>query len=386
MESSAREIYYENERRGERTGSTARRAESRRAVQTAEQRRAVRTVEPIRGARTAEQERRERQLRAQRREQKRRAKRRRQIAFFLWQCIIITAIIFLFWQIRQYTGAENFGFSDEVGIAENMSEILGGKAESTWGSNKLQSGDYAKKVGLDVVEAPVKRTEEEVFSRLLELAEGNEEIQAILENKTAYPVNMLEALANNPEMADFVTGYLTAEQTATGGLNEREMEQEHPLFLQWDPRWGYVSYGDDSNVGLAGCGPTSLSMALYELTRDASLTPDKIATYGMENGYYMSGTGTLWALIEEVPGLYGIGVENPALDEMALKQELDAGKVLICAMRQGDFTAAGHFIVIYGYDEEGFRVNDPNCVARSRKSWSFEQIGGQIKQVWALGK
>ena len=122
------------------------------------------------------------------------------------------------------------------------------------------------------------------------------------------------------------------------------------------------------------------------MTRDASLTPDKIATYGMENGYYMSGTGTLWALIEEVPGLYGIGVENPALDEMALKQELDAGKVLICAMRQGDFTAAGHFIVIYGYDEEGFRVNDPNCVARSRKSWSFEQIGGQIKQVWALGK
>lgn len=377
MESSAREIYYENERRGKRTGSTARRAEERRAVQT---------VEPIRGARTAEQERRERQLRAQRREQKRRAKRRRQIAFFLWQCIIITAIIFLFWQIRQYTRAENLGFSDEAEIKENMSGILGGKAESTWGSNKLQSGDYAQKVGLDVVEAPVKRTEKEVFSRLLELAEGNEGIQVILENKTAYPMNMLEALANNPEMADFVTGYLTAGQAATGGLNEREMEQEHPLLLQWDPRWGYVSYGDDSNIGLAGCGPTCLSMALYELTRDASLTPDKIATYGMENGYYMAGTGTLWALIEDVPVLYGIRVENPTIDETVLKQELDAGKVLICAMRQGDFTTAGHFIVIYGYDEEGFLVNDPNCVARSRKSWSFEQLGGQIKQVWALGK
>lgn len=386
MESSAREIYYENEQRRERTGSRARRAEPRRAVQIVEPRRAVQIVEPERGTRRAEQERRERQIRAQRREQKRRAKRRRQIAFFLWQCIIITAIIFLFWQIRQYSGAENFAFSDEAEIKENMSEILGKNAENTWGSNKLQSGDYAQKVGLDVVETPVKRTEEEVFSRLLELAEGNEEIQAILENKAAYPMNMLEALANNPEMTDFVTGYLTAEQTATGGLNEREMEQEHPLFLQWDPRWGYVSYGDDSNVGLAGCGPTCLSMALYELTRDASLTPDKIATYGMENGYYMAGTGTLWALIEDVPVLYGIRVENPTIDETALKQELDAGKVLICAMRQGDFTAAGHFIVIYGYDEEGFLVNDPNCVARSRKSWSFEQIGGQIKQVWALGK
>lgn len=385
MESSAREIYYEKERRGERTGSTARRTAQGRTVQKQNLGRTVQMQESGRAVRTAEQERKERQLRAQRREQKRRAKRRRQIAFFLGQCVIIAAIIFLFWQIRQRIGAESSVLSDEV-ISQNVSEILGKKEENTWGSNKLESGDYAQKVGLDAVEAPVKRTEEEVFSRLLELADGNEGIQTILENKAAYPANMLEALANNPEMTDFVTGYLTAERTATGGLNEREMEQEHPLFLQWDPRWGYVSYGDDSNVGLAGCGPTCLSMALYELTRDASLTPDKIAVYGMENGYYMAGTGTLWALIEDVPGLYGISVENPAIEEAALKQELDAGKVLICAMREGDFTAAGHFIVIYGYDEEGFLVNDPNCVARSRKSWSFEQIGGQIKQVWALGK
>ena len=45
-----------------------------------------------------------------------------------------------------------------------------------------------------------------------------------------------------------------------------------PLFLQWDPRWGYTEYGEDSFLGLSGCGPTCLSMVLYYLTGDKSLT------------------------------------------------------------------------------------------------------------------
>ena len=52
-------------------------------------------------------------------------------------------------------------------------------------------------------------------------------------------------------------------------------------------------------------------------------------------------------------------------------------------MGEGDFTISGHFIVIYGYNQQGYRVNDPNCVARSRRIWSFEEIQGQIKSIWS---
>ena len=45
---------------------------------------------------------------------------------------------------------------------------------------------------------------------------------------------------------------------------------------------------------------------------------------------------------------------------------INEGKVLICSVKKGVFTAAGHFIVIYGYDEAGFKVNDRKCVARSK--------------------
>ncbi len=87
--------------------------------------------------------------------------------------------------------------------------------------------------------------------------------------------------------------------------------------------------------------------------------------------------------MQDVPGVYDISVQEVSASEEALKTQLDAGSVIICAMRTGDFTVTGHFIVIYGYDEYGFKVNDPNCVARSRQSWSFDRIKYQIKKIWS---
>ena len=246
--------------------------------------------------------------------------------------------------------------------------------------------DYPDRWGLDNVDSPRQRTEKEVLDRLRELGEDSELIADILQNRSDYPKKLLEALANNPEMADFVSGWHGPEETAEGGLTESEKEQDFPLFLQWDPRWGYVEYGDDSCIGLAGCGPACLSMALYYLTGDESLTPDRVGDYSMENGCYISGVGTAWVLMEVMPLEYGIGVRQPAISLEEMEKALNGGDVIILSMGPGDFTAAGHFIVVYGYDEDGFMVNDPNCVARSRRRWSFSEIEGQIKHMWVLSK
>jgi len=241
--------------------------------------------------------------------------------------------------------------------------------------------DYVSSI---TMEKPVQRTLEETVERLKELAQTNSVIEGICRDPSRYPESMLMALANNPEMADFVAGYVDG-GAVTGGLTDEEKEQEFPLLLQWDPRWGYQTYGD-SCVGVAGCGPTCLAMVMLYLSGDETLMPDVIADYAMEKGYYVSGTGTAWALIDSFPIRYGIEVSEIEVTERAMKAELDKDKILICAMRQGDFTAAGHFIVIYGYGDDGFLVNDPNCVARSRKKWAFEEIKDQIKNIWAYGK
>lgn len=248
----------------------------------------------------------------------------------------------------------------------------------------IGEGSYGALWGLEQVDKPVLREFEGILQKLGELAQGNELIAQICAGYFYFPEHMLQNLANNPEMADFVLGYRGVTDSAAGGLTEEELALKYPLFLQWDPRWGYVTYGYNSCIGLAGCGPACVSMALYYLTGNASLTPDVIAAYSMAKGYYVPGAGTAWKLLSDAPAAFGIKVSEPLWSEQVLKSALDQGQIILLSMRAGNFTAGGHFILIYGYDEEGFMVNDPNCVARSRRQWTYAELAPDIRHVWLL--
>ncbi len=200
-----------------------------------------------------------------------------------------------------------------------------------------------------------------------------------------YPKRMLEILEKNPEILDFVKNYPNAEHKVNGGITKKEKKLKHPLFLQWDSRWGYAGYGDD-NIGLSGCAPACLSMVLFSLTRDDRITPAEIAEFSMDGGYYMYGTGTSWSLLDDVAGHYGVSSREISLDQAMMENFLDEGGLIICSMRAGDFTSGGHFIVLYGYDGDGFRVNDPFSRIRSAQSWPYERLQGQIKKIWGYEK
>lgn len=205
--------------------------------------------------------------------------------------------------------------------------------------------------------------------------------KSVFENRELYPDVMLETLEKNPEIVEFVKNYPDAQPVAAGGFSAREREQQYPLFLQWDARWGYVPYGDD-NVGLSGCGPACLSMVIFSLTGNENATPDVIAKFSENNGYYVYGEGTSWSLMTDAAAYYGVKTEELSLGEGNMKGYLDGGGMIICSMGPGDFTSSGHFIVIYGYDQDGFLVNDPFSRIRSSRSWSYDTISGQIRSMW----
>ena len=73
-----------------------------------------------------------------------------------------------------------------------------------------------------------------------------------------------------------------------------------------------------------------------------------------------------------------------SLSESVMKNALDDGGLIICSMRPGDFTTTGHFILIYGYDDNGFLINDPNRKSHGDKSWSYDDLSWQIKNLWDL--
>lgn len=198
-----------------------------------------------------------------------------------------------------------------------------------------------------------------------------------------YPKSLIELLERNPETEDFVLNYPFREEKETdlSGFDRDGV----PLFLQWDPQWGYQKYGSDY-LAITGCGPACLAMAGYYLTGDPSMNPADLAVFAQENGYYASGYGSSWTLISEGGGKLGLTVTELPLVKKKMINALEAGNPVILAMGKGDFTTTGHYIVLTGMEEGKFRVNDPNSVINSQKLWSYEEIEGQIRNIWEIKK
>jgi len=196
-----------------------------------------------------------------------------------------------------------------------------------------------------------------------------------------YPKDLIELLQGNPETADFVLGYPNRDKAVVSGAFVRSSV---PLFLQWDPGWGYEKYGS-SFLAVTGCGPTCLAMAGYYLTGDANMMPDKIANFAEKNGYYEPGYGSSWTLISEGSKELGLTAEELPLVEKKMVTALEEGRPIILAMGKGDFTTTGHYIVLTGVEDGAFRVNDPNSILRSERLWTYEELEGQIRNIWAIG-
>ncbi len=236
-----------------------------------------------------------------------------------------------------------------------------------------------------VLSKPVDYSLNQAIRQLEQMEASDERYAQIVENAEKYPEKLLINLANNPEMIAFVADYKgNTRDYDKAELTEKELQEEYPLFLQWDKRWGCLAYGDDSNVAISGCGPTTLAMAVVALTGNKEATPAAVAKFAMQEGYYMSGTGTMWSLMTEGAAAYDVHSEQINISQIEIKQHLDQGDIVICSVRQGDFTTGGHFILLYDYDDEGFSINDPFSLYRSGQKWDYGKIRSQIKAVWAL--
>ena len=197
-----------------------------------------------------------------------------------------------------------------------------------------------------------------------------------------YPRSLVALLERNPETEDFVLNYpLREEQTVD--LSSYDRKAGVPLFLQWDPMWGYETYGSDF-LAVTGCGPSCLAMAGYYLTGSQNMNPAEIAVFAENNGYYASGYGSSWTLISEGSARLGLNATELPLVKKKITDALDAGHPVILALGKGDFTTTGHYIVLTGMQEGMFTVNDPNSRERSGQLWSYEQLESQIRNIWEI--
>ena len=206
--------------------------------------------------------------------------------------------------------------------------------------------------------------------------------------RSMWPDEVVAMIDKNPETEKFVLEYPYHNGEAdevidiSGDLGDYS---EVPAFYQWDQRWGYKTYGSNC-MGVTGCGPTCLSMVAVYLTGDTSLNPAVIADYAMNNGYYdyeyMS--GTFWTLMTD--GANGLGFESIEItvDEDRMINNLNVGNPIVCIMGPGTFTTEGHFIVLTGYENGKFRINDPFSMENTQKEWEFDEFADQIQCLWVM--
>lgn len=214
--------------------------------------------------------------------------------------------------------------------------------------------------------------------------QNNQSMLDDIMNSTQYPKQLKDLALKNEEALEFVYDY-PAEHVKdhTIDLTEEASMDSVPLFVQWDKRWGYEKYSGNF-FAASGCGPTTLSMVVVYLTHNREASPIAVAKYSKEAGYSVDGSGSSWTLISEGCRHYGVKAKAVALDEIRMKAELDEGHPIVVNVGPGDFTDTGHFMVITGYDDEGFSINDPNSIEKSGKRWLFKNISSQIRAVWSM--
>ncbi len=200
-----------------------------------------------------------------------------------------------------------------------------------------------------------------------------------------YPQIIREAFASSRENIDFLLNFpLLHDKQTEVDISGYDISQGVPLFIQWDPMWGYHEYAGNY-AGLAACGPTCLSMVAYYLTGDTKYTPVYMMEYAEANGYCGDRQGTYWSFFTEGATKLGFIVTELYLTEQKMINTLNEGKLIIMSVGPGHFTSAGHFVVVTGYEDGCFTINDPNSYANSAQKWRYDDFYAEIKNLWSFG-
>lgn len=162
-------------------------------------------------------------------------------------------------------------------------------------------------------------------------------------------------------------------------------------YNQLDERWANEMYGKTDTIGVAGCGPTALAIAISNLTGEET-DPVEVAEWSYENGYVCEGSGSYISLIPNAAEHFGLSVEKLGKSSAEeIKQHLEDGKMIIAIMGAGHFTNTGHFIVLRGVTDDGkILVADPVSYNRSTQEWDVSTILKEVKNAgsggpfWAL--
>jgi len=143
-------------------------------------------------------------------------------------------------------------------------------------------------------------------------------------------------------------------------------------------------YGYGTTIASAGCGPTSMAMAITNLTNQ-TVEPPEAASWSLNHGYRVKNNGTAWAYFGAMAQAYNLNCEQSDITKDKIISSLKSGKLIIMSMGPGHFTSGGHYIVLRGITDDGkIIVSDPSSSSRSNLVWDISVFLNEGKQMWSL--
>lgn len=239
-------------------------------------------------------------------------------------------------------------------------------------------------VMLLLIPLELKNQKYEKWGKLAELAETDERAQFIIDNEELYPEDVLRYVYDEDDF-DYIYNYpFLKDSYKTMSFTDEELNStEVPALYMDDKRWAYEQGGV---VRSYGCAAVSITMANLYVNHNSAVDPVKIMTYAEDMEYTGLG-GIVETNINSILDHFGISYTETVLEkpltESELKALLDNKETAVMAAMHGD-TFGGHALIIKGYDEKGFYINDPASEETTEQPLDFEILEKEMGRYWVI--
>ncbi len=153
-----------------------------------------------------------------------------------------------------------------------------------------------------------------------------------------------------------------------------------PRYFQSKSEWSGDAYAS-STIAASGCGPSSFAMVLSSI-RGIEYTTNLVVKdmYDYQNGYnwyYSPGEGSYHSIFKTLCEMYNLNIEDHiGTSKKSLIEALNQNKFVIICINNGPiYTGDGHFITLYGTEDEKFYISDSASCFSQDKLYSYKDLG-----------